>query len=235
MTFNLRVTRLQYVLILVFFLFASVNLCKPVLANDGFWVRKDYDYTGFFQSLDGYEEWNFNTSRGPHDRWVINVTISGYGLNPTTVLVCDQLGYDHWKQTSSTTQCVVAEAVMLKLDVAVNLTKLSNWFFVINNTGAVTLFYTLFITHYQWFTEVLPGEQPGFYSFFEPFLSYLIILCIICFIIIPCLCNCSCIGRWRRDSRKKSDGSEIHHHYYLVRQPDSYPAHQIPDDEEDEW
>ena len=235
MTYILRVARLQYALILVFFLFVSVSLCKSVNAGDGFWVRKDYDYAGVFQSLGGYEEWNFNTSRGPTDRWVINLTISGYGFNPTTVLVCNQLGYDHWKQTGSTNQCAFAEAVMIKLDVGVNLTQQGNWLFVLNNTGAVTLFYTLFITHYQWTTELPPTAQLGIFSFFEPFLGYLIILCIICFIVIPCLCNCSCIGRLRRGSRKKSDGSEIHHHYYLVRQPDSLPAHQIPDDEDDEW
>jgi len=155
-TFILRVARLQYVLILVFLLFVSVSLCKPVHASDGFWVRKDYDYTGIFQSLGGFEEWNFNTSRGPDDRWVINLTISGYGFSPITVLVCNQLGYDQWKQTGSTNQCAFVEAVMLTLDVAVNLTQQSNWFFVLNNTGAVTLFYTLFITHFKWYTELPP-------------------------------------------------------------------------------
>ncbi|MFX0079771.1 MAG: hypothetical protein ACFE8O_11085 [Candidatus Hermodarchaeota archaeon] len=231
----MRVARLQYVLMLMIFLFVNVSFYKSVLASNGVWVRTDYDYKGIFQSLDGYEEWSFNRSRGPNDRWVINLTISGYGFNPTTVLVCNQLGYDHWKQTGSTTQCALAEVVIFTLDVAVNLTQQSNWFFVLNNSGAVTLFYTLFITHYQWSTEIPPTAQPDTFSFFGPFIIYLIILCIICFLIIPCLCNCSCIGRWRRGSRKKSEGSEIHHHYYLVRPPDAYPAHQIQDDEEDEW
>lgn len=231
----MRVARLQYSMILVFFLFVSLSLCKSIHASDGAWIRNDYDYTGIFQSLGGYEEWNFNTSRGPKDRWVINLTISGYGFNPTTVLVCNQLGYDHWKQTGSTNQCAFAEAVMLTLDVAVNLTQQSNWFCVLNNTSAVTLFYTLFITHYQLATELPSTAQPDNFSFFSPFLSYLIIICIVCFIIIPCLCNCSCIGRLRRGPRKKSEDSEIHHHYYLVRPQDSFPAHQILDDEEDEW
>ncbi|MFX1300059.1 MAG: hypothetical protein ACFFAL_00700 [Promethearchaeota archaeon] len=231
----MRAARLQYVLILVSLFFVGVSLSKSVYASDGVWVRNDYDYAGLFQSLDGYEEWNFNRLRGPNDRWVINLTIRGYGFNPATVLVCNQLGYDHWNQTGSTNQCAFVEAVIITLDVAVNLSQQSNWYFVLNNTGASTLFYTLFITHFQWSTELPPPTQPDTFSFFGPFLIYFIILGVICFIIIPCLCNCSCIGRWRRGSRKNPKGSEIHNHYYLVRPPDALPAHQIHDDEEDEW
>lgn len=231
----MRVARLQYVLILAIIIFVGINQSKFVLASEGSWIRNDYDYTGIFQSLAGYEEWNFNTTRGPYDRWVINLTISGYGFTPSTVLVCNQFGYDHWKQTGSTIDCALAEAVNFTFDAAVNLTQQSNWFFVLNNTGAITLFYTLFITHYQWSAELPPTGQPDNYSFFGPLGGYLIILCIICFLIIPCLCNFSCIGRCRRGSRKKGESKEIHHHYYLVESTDSYPAHQIPDDEEEQW
>jgi hypothetical protein len=235
----MRVAHLQYVLILAIIIFAGINQNNFVQASEGTWIRNNYDYTGIFQTLAGYEEWNFNTTRGPSDRWVINLTISGYGFNPTTVLVCNQFGYNHWKQTGSTTECALAEAVNLTLDTAVNLTQQSNWFFVLINTSAgtlfYTLFYTLFITHYWWSTELPPTGQPDNYSFFGPLGGYLIILCIICFLIVPCLCNFSCIGRCRRGSRKKGESKEIHHHYHLVEPPDSFPANQILDDEEEQW
>jgi hypothetical protein len=125
--------------------------------------------------------------------------------------------------------------VNLTLDTAVNLTQQSNWFFVLNNTSAVTLFYTLFITHYQWSTELPPTVQSDNHSFFGPLGGYLIILCIICFLIVPCMCNFSCIGRCRRGSRKKDESKDTHHHYHLVESSDSFPAHQIPDDEEAQW
>lgn len=231
----MRVARLQYLLVLGIFIFVGFNLSKSVQASEGYWIRNDYDYSGIFQSLSGYEEWNFNATRGPDDRWVINLTISEYGFNPTTVLVCNQLGYDHWKQTGSTNQCELAELVNLTLDAAVNLTQQSKWYFVLNNTGAVTLFYTLFITHYQWISEPPGTMQPDNASFFGSFLGYLIIICVLCFLVIPCVCNYSCIGRWRRGSRKKSEAKEIHNLYYLVTPPESFPASQIPDDEEEQW
>lgn len=99
MTLLMRVARLQYALIFVIIIFVGINQNKFVQAREGYWIRNNYDYTGIFQFLARYEEWNFNTTRGPHERWVINLTISGYGFNPITVLVCNQFGYDHWKQT----------------------------------------------------------------------------------------------------------------------------------------
>jgi hypothetical protein len=75
---SFRVPRLPMLLILL-----SVNLCvfyiNTTQASQGHWILVDEDYYGFFQSLSSHTQWSFNATRGPDDRWMINLTTSFFG------------------------------------------------------------------------------------------------------------------------------------------------------------
>ncbi len=230
----LRVLRLSLMLIIVSVSFCSFHLAMPQ-ASEGYWTLVDEDYFGLLQSLMGHAQWSYSTSRGPDDRWVINLTISYFGFNPTTVLICDQGGFMHWQETGSSSQCQLVHSVNSSLDTSIDLLYYSRWYFVLNNTGPITLYYTLRITHYHWTTATLPTNPLDDFSPFANLIVYVIILGVIVFIIIPCFCNFSCIGRFRRDSKKKRETQEGQQNYntYLIVTPDQIQSF-IPD-EDDEY
>ncbi len=228
----MRIPRLSMILILV-----SVSLCcchlAPSQASEGNWVFVDEDYYGLFQSLAGHAQWGYNTSRGPDDRWVINLTISYYGFNPTTVLICDQEGFTNWQTTGSISQCQLVQSVNTSLDTSIDFLHHSRWYFILNNTGPVTLYYTLRITHYHWTTDPFPTNPLDDFSSLANLFVYVIIFGVVVFIVIPCICNFSCIGRFRRDKRKQRD-HEAQHNYntYLIVTPEQIQS-LIPEEDEE--
>ncbi|MFX1566235.1 MAG: hypothetical protein ACFFCH_09610 [Promethearchaeota archaeon] len=174
----------------------------PLSATDEQWVLISVETHTYFESLPGHATWTFNATRGPNDRWAINFTISGFGFHPTTFLVCDESQYHQWQLTGSTFSCHFYQAVNYSLHTTVDLPYQSQWYCVLNNTGPVSLFFSLKLTHYHWAkSTILNSTNP--FSGITSLFGYLLIFGIIVLVIIPCICRVSCCGYYRRRSRKE--------------------------------
>lgn len=202
--------------------------------EEGHWVQIENDYFGYLQSLPGNARWIFNTSRGLNDRWIINFTISGIGFNPTTVLVCNASVYESWLQTSQTHHCLLATPINSSLNAIVDFPYLSQWFFVLNNTSPVTLYFSLRIIHYLWINESTTTPSTDFPTSISSLFSNILLLCILVVVIVPCLCNFSCLSLFRRRSRKRIETEKIYHNQTAIVIITPEQLEQIIQDEENQ-
>ncbi|MFX0169583.1 MAG: hypothetical protein ACFE89_09560 [Candidatus Hodarchaeota archaeon] len=223
----------QFTLILTVCFLLPVLCWQPVQSAEGYWRRVGYEYRGLYETLPGYSQWIFNHTRGPYDRWIINLTLSGHGFAPTTVLICDSTGYALWQASGSTSQCQLVESVNATLDGCVNLTHYSRWYFILNNTGSIPLYFTLDIAHYEWSAEPIPTVPLDVFSSLSTLLAYFLIICIIIVVIFPCLCNCGLLGR-RRNRKRKTLDSDIHYRHiaFLNVTPAQLKSRNSTDDNE---
>lgn len=175
-------------------------------AREGAWVLEDYDYLCYMNYLPSYSQWQFNSTRGPNDLWVINLTISGYSLSPTTVLVCNETGYTEWKNTSSTSACQLVRAVNWSLNTQIELPYQSRWHLILNNTGSVALYFALVIAHFHWYSTPPPTTPTDTISNLS---GWFLIFAALVVILVPCVCGCSCIRRVCRIGRgSKSEATK---------------------------
>ncbi|MFX1510529.1 MAG: hypothetical protein ACFFBR_09510 [Promethearchaeota archaeon] len=217
----------------IFLLMAIISvLIHPLSATDEQWVRINDEYQTYFEPLPGYTKWTFNATRGPNDRWGINFTISGFVFHPTTFLICDELQYLQWLQTGSSSGCHLDQSVNYSLHTTVDLSHQSQWYCVLNNTGPVTLYFSLHIIHYQRLEPTTPTPTNP-YSGIINLLGYIIILSIIIFVIIPCICRVSCCGYYRRRPKTESKNKESNAQpIIVVLTPENHPYY--TDDEENQ-
>ncbi|MFX1318411.1 MAG: hypothetical protein ACFE9D_12065 [Promethearchaeota archaeon] len=199
--------RTYLLLLLLFFVIFTIS---TVDAYEGYWIATGQDYIGYFEPLLGNSQWTFNASRGPTERWGINFTISGFGLHPTTLLVCDEVDYNQWLDTGSSSHCQYTTVVNYSLHTIVDLPHQSQWYFVLNNTGSLTLYFTLRLTRYQWSTNV-PTTPTNPVESLSSLFVYILVIGVIVLIVIPCVCNVSCLGFSRRRSKKQVHTKEVHH------------------------
>ena len=181
----------------------------PVNAQDGHWVVVGEDYFTYLDTLSSYSTWAFNASRGPNARWAINCTLNGFGFNPTTVLICDEEAYQHWVTTGSSNECHFICHVNYSLHTSVDLPHHSQWYLILNNPGPITLYFTLRLTHYQWSAQTTT-PSPNSFEGISDFFIYFVIIALLLFIILPCICRFSCCGFFRRrtkDSPSKKERS----------------------------
>jgi hypothetical protein len=199
----------------------SIVFGQSVAATEGSWQLVDYEYLGLYESLSGNSIWVLNHTRGPDDRWVIDLTISGYGVNPTTVIICDEAGYERWHSTGSTSLCTFVESVNSTLASTVDLTHLSQWYFVMNNTSPAMLYFRLTLARYRWSIEQPITTTSDFLANLGSIIGSLVIIAVVVLFLIPCVCGCGCTRR-KRGRRRRTQDSEVHHHYttYLVVSPD---------------
>jgi hypothetical protein len=179
----------------------------PVNAQDGYWVAVSVDYFTNLEILTNHSAWTFNASRGSNDRWGINYTISGFGFHPTTVIICDEDAYRHWIDTGATDQCHFLWHVNYSLHISVDIPHHSQWYIILNNTGPVTLYFSLQLTHYQWSTTSTT-PSPNLFEGISNLIVNLVIIGIIVFVLIPCICRFNCFGFFRRKSKGSSSKKE---------------------------
>ena len=202
----MRGPQLQKHLFLLLILLSVISL-YPVNAQDGHWVVVGEDYFTYLETLPGHSAWTFNASRGPNARWGINCTLSGFGFQHATVIICDEAAYQHWVTTGASDQFQFIRHVNYSLHASVDLPHPSQWYFILNNTGPVTLYFSLRLTHYQWNTQITT-PSPNLFEGISNLVIYLILLGIILFIIISCVCRFSCCGFFRRSTKNSSSKKE---------------------------
>ncbi|MFX1561851.1 MAG: hypothetical protein ACFFDP_00900 [Promethearchaeota archaeon] len=141
---------LQTKLLLTFLLLLITSWIPNTLnANEGSWTRIDYEYRGFLESLPSHSQWYYNNTRGSGDLWTINLTISGTGFNPTTLLVCNDTAYQSYLTNQTTTGCLILDEVDWSLNTQAAFPHTSTWHLVLDNTGQVSLRFSLTITLYR--------------------------------------------------------------------------------------
>lgn len=226
----MREPQLRHALFMLFiFIIATSTL--SVHAQGGQWVLIGDDYFTYIEPLSGHSSWTFNTTHGPNDRWGINCTISGFGFHPTTAIICDEPSYHQWIETGNTHQCQFLQAINYSLHATIDLPHLSQWYFILNNTGPVTLYFSLRITYYHLTTEpTMP--PPNLFEGISDLFVYLIIIGLLIFVLIPCICRISCFDlfRWRRNKQppKKEANSQT---IMVVMVPEQLGQHAEDDDD----
>lgn len=226
----MRGPQLHQSLFLLLLLLSLVSVF-PVHAKDGHWVVVGEDYFTYLETLPGHAAWTFNASRGPSARWGVNCTISGFGFHPTTIIICDEDAYQHWVDTGATDRCHFINSVNYNLHTSVDLPHQSQWFFILNNTGSVTLYFSLRLTHYQWSTQSTT-QSPNLFEGIGNLIGYIVIIGIFVLIIIPCVCRFSCCGFFRRRTRKSSSNKEPHSQsVILVMTPEQLEHYREEDDD----
>jgi len=204
----MRAKHLRYALIISLMTIIAVSTCSTD-AGDGQWIPNGIEYATYFEALGAHSFWTFNTTRGPNDRWGINFTISGFGFQTTPLIICDEFEYQQWTQTGATNQCHFVRSVDYSLHTTVNLSHQSRWYCILINTSPVTLFFSLRLTHYRWTSENPPTTTDiieGISSLFV----YLILIGLIVFVIIPCVCRFSCFRFFRHRTNKNSQSKQGH-------------------------
>ena len=205
----MRAQHLHTYLSFVLLLFTIFTL-STVEAFEGYWIATGQDYIGYFEPLPGNSQWTFNASRGPTERWGINFTISGFGLHPTTLLVCDQLQYNHWLDTGTSSHCHYSTTVNYSLHIIVDLPQQSQWYLVVNNTGPIFLFFSLRLTRYQW-TNDLPSTPTNPVESLSNLFVDILVIGVIVLIVIPCICRVNCLSFSRRRSKKQVQSKKVNH------------------------
>ncbi|MFX1576892.1 MAG: hypothetical protein ACFFCF_06935 [Promethearchaeota archaeon] len=225
----MREPQLRHAL-LVLCIFIIATSTSSVLAQNGQWVLIGEDYFTYIEPLSGHSSWIFNITHGPNDRWGINCTISGFGFHPATVIICDEPGYHQWIETGNTHQCHFVQAINYSLHTTVDLPHPSQWYFILNNSCPVTLYFSLRLTHYHWATgPTMPPPNP--FEGISNLFGYLIIIGLVVFILIPCICrvNCFSLFRWRRNKHppKKMENPQT---IIVVMTPEQLERHAEDDD-----
>lgn len=208
---------IQHLLKCLIFMLIGLNVLSlpSIDAIDGNWILVEEDYTSYSQSLSGYQYWSFNATHGPHDRWVINFSISSLSINPATIFICNETAFESWHQTMNLRQYQFLQRVNKSLHAQIDLTYLSRWYFVVNNTGPFTFYFNLRIAHYHGTTEFPETSPINIASNFGNLLLLIIFLGVIIFIVIPCICNCGCLNRLKGKSKTRHcESEEIHHHHH---------------------
>ncbi len=115
--------------------------------------------------------------------------------------------YHQMIQTGSMDQCHFVSSINHSLHTTVDLPHKSQWYLLINNTGPVTLYFTIRLTYYYWAMDPSTPSSP-LESISRLFIFFVIILLLI-LIVIPCFCRFSCLGFFRRRTKKHSQNKEV--------------------------
>jgi hypothetical protein len=121
--------------------------------------------------------------------------------------------------------------VNYSLHTTVDLPYPSQWYCVLNNTGPVTLYFSIHLIHYRR-TELTTPTTTIPLNGISSFFVYLVIFGVIVLIIIPCLCRVSCCGYYRRRPRSKERSKETNSQPIIVVLTPEQPPRYF-DDEED--
>jgi hypothetical protein len=91
----------------------------PADAGTDGWVPVRVEYSTLLAALPTYGRWHFSASHGAGDLWTLNLSVSGSGFNPLTVLIADDAAYAAWCATNATTGCLLIARVNWTLNTQV--------------------------------------------------------------------------------------------------------------------
>jgi hypothetical protein len=121
--------------------------------SEGNWVRVGEECRCLFGALPGASHWAFNANRSLGELWTVNLSVSGTGFHPITVLICDEEAYHQWVVDGSTATCLLVVAVNWSFHGQAAFSHPSHWYVVLYNPWQVSLLFSLTITRYRWTTE----------------------------------------------------------------------------------
>jgi len=147
--------RLPVVFVLVVSLGVSVNSAVQSgrVSGDGNWVRVAEECRVLFGGLPAASHWTFIANRSLGELWTVNLTVSGTGFHPITLLICDAEAYHQWVVDGSTATCLLAAAVNWSFHGQVAFSHPSGWYLVLYNPWQVSLLFSLSVARYRWTTE----------------------------------------------------------------------------------
>jgi hypothetical protein len=148
------------------------------------------EFQDWLASLPGYGQLYFNATRGPEDLWAINFTVSGTGFNPTVLIVCDDPAYAAWHVNGSTAGCLLVQAVDWAYHTQLVFPHVSLWHLILQNTGAVTLLYSLTVTRYQRATTTTTPTTTNLLGRIGQGVLWLVVVGVVILVVLPWACGC---------------------------------------------
>jgi hypothetical protein len=140
--------------------------------------------------LPAHSQWHFNATRGAGELWTVNLSVSGSGFNPLTVLIADEAAYADWRATNATTDCLVVVHVNWSLNTQAAFPHADTWHLVLANPFRISLLYSLTVTLYQW-NPATTTEPPGdLLDRFGDTLGWLLTVAVLVFVVVPCVGSC---------------------------------------------
>jgi hypothetical protein len=159
------------------------------------WVPLGVEIQNWLASLPGRSWWQFNATRGPEDLWMINFTVSGTGFSPTVLIVCDDPAYSAWLDNGSTTGCLLIRDIDWAYHTQLVFPHVSLWHLVLQNTGGITLLYSLTVTRYQRATTT-PPTTTNLLNRIAQGVLWVVVVGVVVLVVLPWACGC------RRRSRR---------------------------------
>lgn len=156
----------------------------------GGWVRVTTEYQAVLAVLPAYSQWHFNVTRGVGELWTVNLSVSGSGFNPLTVLIADARAYADWCATNATTGCLVLTHVNWSLNAQAAFPHASNWHIVLANPFRISLLFSLTVTLHQWNPATTTDPPGDLLDRIGDALGWLLTVAVVVFVVVPCACGC---------------------------------------------
>jgi len=163
-------------------------LGSPCVA-DPEWVPVAIEFQNRLALLPGHSQRHFNATRGPEDLWAINFTVSGTGFCPTVLIVCDDPAYTAWLVNGSTAGCLLVHAVDWAYHTQLVFPHVSLWHLVLENTGGVTLLFSLTVTRYQR-ASTTTATTPNPLDRVSQAVLWVVVIGVVVLVVLPWACGC---------------------------------------------
>jgi hypothetical protein len=148
------------------------------------------EYQAVVAVLPACSQWRFNATRGAGELWTVNLSVSGSGFNPLTVLIADAPTYVSWCATNATTACLVVAHVNWGLHTQAAFPHEDTWHLVLANPFRISLLYSLTVTLYQWNPATTIDPPGDLLDRFGDILGWLLTVAVLVFVVVPCVCGC---------------------------------------------